>query len=298
MTVTSIVGIGDPQVLAAGGKYYMYGTTSPTGFLVWESADLVSWEPRGMCFSAIESWGKDCFWAPEVVAHDGKFLMHYTARSRALNSKRIGVAVADSPLGPFRDVWDRPMFDFGWAAIDASVLRCPEGNFLYFSRDCGENIVDGVKTSQTWCVRLDDTLTKTVGEPAFMTGPTNPWERVSLNMPEPHLWNEGPCAVYEGGRYWLNFSVNWYASNDYAIGLAIADHPMGPWTKPANNPVFNRGNGLAGAGHNAFFRKPDGTLMTAFHVQADPEHPGSVRRAVIAEVKFGEKNGEPIEILS
>jgi len=292
MIITDITRIGDPQILLYDNTYYCYATSSAKGFLVWESDDLVHWSEPELCFSAIDSWGKSHFWAPEVIFHKGKFIMHYSAMSRELNSLRIGVAVTDHPKGPFRDVHDRPMFDFGYAAIDGSALVSPEGNFFYYSRDCSENYVDGIRTSQLCCVRMNDDLTETVGEPMLITTPEEEFERKSLSMEEPHLWNEGPCVILRDGKYIMNYSANHYASNDYAICIATADHPMGPWIKSKNNPVLSCRAELFGAGHNAFFTDKQGRLMTAFHTQTDPEHPSGNRRTVVGEVTFAEKNGE------
>lgn len=298
MIITDIVKIGDPQILPYQGKYYCYATHAShysEGFHVWVSDDLIHWDEGVECFHAIASWGKSHFWAPEVVFHNGRFVMHYTAKSRELDSLRLGVAVADSPLGPFRDVHGRPMFDLGYATIDGSVLRCEEGNFFYYSRDCSENIVDGIKTSQTYCVQMNDDLTEVVGEHRLMTTPTEEFERKSLKNPKPHLWNEGPTVIRVGDRYVMNYSANYYATNDYAICMAVADHPMGPWKKARNNPVLSCRSDLFGAGHNAFFTGTDGALYTSFHIQTNPQAPSGDRRVVIGRVSFSEKNGEPAE---
>ena len=174
MIITDITNIGDPQILCYKGRYYCYATSFVDGFCVWTSDDLENWSEKKLCFKAIDYWGKSHFWAPEVVFHNGKFVMHYTAMSRALDSLRIGVAVSDSPEGPFIDVHGKPMFDPGYAAIDGSVLKCDEGNFLYYSRECSENRVNGIPTSEIYCVRLNDDLTKTVGEHILVSTPTEP----------------------------------------------------------------------------------------------------------------------------
>ena len=295
MIITDITKIGDPQILLHEGTYYCYATSHAEGFLVWESSDLVHWSEPIMCFHAIESWGKSHFWAPEVIYHKGKFVMHYTAMSRELNSLRLGVAVADNPKGPFRDVHDKPIFDLDYATIDGSVLVCDEGNFFYYSRDCSENYVNGIKTSQTWCMRLNDDLTEVVGDPMLMTTPTEPYEMKSMAMEHPHLWNEGPCVIRRGGKYLMNYSANCYASNDYAICLAVADSPLGPWIKAPSNPVLCCREGLTGAGHNAFFTGKDGKLYTSFHIQTNPERPSGNRRTVIGQVTFTELDGEIIQ---
>ena len=285
MIITDITNIGDPQILCYKGRYYCYATSFVDGFCVWTSDDLENWSEKKLCFKAIDYWGKSHFWAPEVVFHNGKFVMHYTAMSRELDSLRIGVAVSDSPEGPFVDVHGKPMFDLGYAAIDGSVLICEEGNFLYYSRDCSENRVNGVPTSQIYCVRLNGDLTETVGEHILISTPTEPYELKSLSLTAPCLWNEGPCVTKRAGKYILNYSTNCYATNDYAICVSVADDPLGPFVKSVNNPVRIYADSLFGAGHNAFFES-NGELYTSFHIQTYPEHPSGDRRVVIGTVEL------------
>ena len=295
MIITKIDKIGDPQIVVYEGKYYCYATSSDhysDGFCVWVSEDLINWSEPILCFEAKKFWGESHFWAPEVVYHNGKFVMHYTARSSELKSLRIGVAVSDSPVGPFVDVHNKPMFDFGYAAIDGSVLISEEGNYFYYSRDCSENIIDEVHVSQIYCVELNDDLTEVVGEGKLMTTPYLPFELKSRTKEHPFLWNEGPFVIYKNGEYVMNYSANCYATNDYAICVATAKHPFGPWVKSKNNPVLSCRKDLFGSGHNALFRGLDGKLYTSFHIQTNPAHPSGDRTVVIGEVNFGEKDGE------
>ena len=291
MIITDITNIGDPQIVLHEGVYYCYATSFVKGVYVWQSEDLVHWSEPTLCFDASEHWGDCDYWAPEVIFHKGKFVMHYSARITAKNrTLYLGAAVSDSPTGPFVDVHGGPMFDLGYATIDGSVLVTDEGNYFYYSRDCSQNIIDGVKVSQLYCVELDDTLTRAVGEHRLITTPTYDWELKSA--PSNHLWNEGPNVIRLGNRYVMNYSANCYATCDYAICIAVADSPMGPWIKqPEANPVLTQRDSLFGAGHNAFFTAKDGRLMTAFHVQTNPEKPGGNRRVCIGEVRFTERDG-------
>lgn len=290
MIVTNITNIGDPQIVVFEGKYYCYATSFFKGFYVWVSDDLETWSEPTVCFDASEHWGDKEFWAPEVIYHNGKFVMHYTSCIEANDNKLyLGVAVSDSPMGPFKDVWGKPMFDLGYSTIDGSVLITEKGNYFYYSRDCRHNIIDGVYVSQLYCVELDETLTKVIGEHKQITTPEYDWEMKSLPT---HLWNEGPFVIKYGNKYVMNYSANNYASNDYSICIAVADNPKGPWIKhPEANPVMCSRDGLFGAGHNAFFTAKDGRLMTAFHVQTNPEKPSGDRRVCIGEVRFREENG-------
>ena len=294
MIITDITQIGDPQILLCNGTYYCYATSPDidNGIAVWESDDLIHWSEPTVCLKKEDSWGDCSYWAPEVVYHNGRFMMHYTTRIVARNrTLLLGVAVADNPKGPFVDVYGKPMFDLGYATIDGSVLICDEGNFFYYSRDCTQNVIDGIHTSQIYGVQMDETLTKCIGEHKLLTTPTYDWELKSLQIRD-YVWNEGPNVIKYGDQYVMNYSANYYATNDYAICLAVADHPMGPWTKAEiANPVLCAREGLFGAGHNAFFTSKDGKLMTSFHVQTNPEKPSGDRRVCIGEVVFKEENG-------
>jgi len=307
MIVTDVTNIGDPQILLHEGVYYEYSTCGefgPSGFYTRKSTDLIHWSEPIYCFDSTlpgNDWGFNCFWAPEVVKCGGKFVMHYSANVASMRKEgsgktnlRIGVAVSDSPEGPFIDVYGRPMFDLGYSTIDGSVLMTPGGNYFYYSRDCSENIIDGVKVSQLYVVRMSDDLTSVYGEHKLITTPEYPFElkSMSLDWKTPHIWNEGPNVIEYAGRYLMNYSANYYASNDYSICMAVADDPMGPWIKPASNPVFCSDGGLFGAGHNAFFRTASGELYTSFHVQTNPEKPGGDRRIVIGKVELSvDENG-------
>lgn len=292
MIITDITKIGDPQIILYKDKYYCYATSSSEGFLVWTSCDLTNWSEPQMCFRAIDYWGISNFWAPEVIYHNSRFVMHYTAKSETLNSLRIGVAVSDSPLGPFVDVHGAPMFDLGYAAIDGSVLITDEGAFMYYSRDCSENIVNGINTSQVYCVRLNDDLTETVGEHILVSTPEKSYELKSMALSLPCLWNEGPTVIKRADLYYMNYSANCYATNDYAICLSVSKSPMGPFEKAEANPVLSSREDLFGAGHNAFFYGKDGELYTSFHIQTDPAHPSGDRRTVIGKVSFSCVDGK------
>ena len=106
--------LGDPFMLhASDGRYYMYGTSLADGFESFVSDDLIQWESIGQVYKggADHQWNVDCFWAPEVYERDGRYYMFYSANSRnnPINEEenfKIGVAVSDSPAGPFKDLYN------------------------------------------------------------------------------------------------------------------------------------------------------------------------------------------------
>lgn len=285
-----IKNIGDPFVLLApDGLYYCYATSAPDGFKAWVSPDLVHWQEAGYVYRRrSNSWGESDFWAPEVVFYQGKYFMHYSARWGKNQSLRIGVAVAESPLGPFLDAFNRPMFDFDYAAIDGHVFFDHDGRkYFYYSRDCSENMVDGRHESHLYVMELNDDLFSFKSEPVLITKPEQDWETCHSDE---WRWNEGPFLLKHAGKYYLMYSANLYASREYAVGYAVAESPTGPFVKAAHNPILaSPSPEISGPGHNSVTLAPDGeTLMIVYHIQTDPQHPSGDRQVCLDQMGFRE----------
>ena len=283
-----IKNIGDPFILHEPNRnYYCYATSAPDGFKAWTSLDLVHWTEIGHVYQRNEnSWGESDFWAPEVVLHRGKYFMHYSARWGKNQSLRIGVATADSPRGPFVDVFNRPMFDFGYAAIDGHVLLDDDGSkYFYYSRDCSENVVEGRHESHLYVAKLNDDLVSLKGEPLLITEPEQDWE---LRSGPEWLWNEGPFVLKHDHKYYLMYSANCYASRDYSVGYAVSESPTGPFVKSAHNPVlFSTHSEISGPGHNSVMSSPDGKeLFIVYHIHTDPQNPSGDRQVCMDRMGF------------
>lgn len=284
----SIKNIGDPFVLRApDGLWYCYATSIQDGFLAWTSPDLVQWQEAGYVYHRRpDSWGESDFWAPEVVFYQEKYFMHYTARWGANQSLRMGVAVSDSPLGPFVDVFNRPLFDFGYAVIDGHVFFDEDGRkYFYYSRDCSENVVDGRHESHLYVMELDDDLVSFKSEPVLVAKPEQDWE---ISHSTDWLWNEGPFMLKHESMYYLMYSANFYASRAYAVGYAVSESPTGPFVKAAHNPVLaSPSPEISGPGHNSVTVAADGkTLMIVYHIHTDPQHPSGNRQVCIDRMGF------------
>ena len=276
--------IGDPFILREG-EYHLFATGETAGFLTWSSGDLVHFErSRAMKKTA---WASKDYWAPEVYAWQGRYVMFFTARRQEDASLRIGIAVSDHPEGPYEDPLGGPLFDFGYAAIDATMFTDDAGTpYLVYSRDCSENIVNGRHESHLYGVRLADDLMSTVGQPVLLTQPDQFWETLSGD----YRWNEGPSVIRHEGKYYLFYSANYYASREYAVGVAVADSPLGPYRKQENNPILRWVGSdenvlVSGPGHNSFFTVGD-ELFSAYHTHTFPDRPSGNRRLNIDRAGF------------
>ena len=122
------------HVIRVNDLYYLYATTHTRGYDVYTSPDLVNWTNRGLAFDD----SRRGVWAPDVFHHrrgDGKFYLYYTDSAAGQRpggpKKQIGVAVADSPLGPFVD-----HAVLVTNAIDAHVFQDDDG--MYFTTRTGK----------------------------------------------------------------------------------------------------------------------------------------------------------------
>ncbi|MGL4336672.1 MAG: glycoside hydrolase family 43 protein [Turicibacter sp.] len=282
----------DPYVIdGEDGYYYAYATSdklSGYGFLSWRSPNLVDWEEVGVAYyMAKDTWGVKDFWAPEVTKYNGKYYMHYTAKE-ADGKIKIGMAVSDTPAGPFLDLSNEPFFDPGYNVIDSNILIDDDGKmYMYYSRDCSEYVVDGRHESHIYGVELKD-MKEVISEPVKLISPELPWEIVSGD----YRWNEGPEIIKHNGKYYLVYSANFYNSREYALGYAVSDSPMGPFVKGENNQLLyveNDWNHVSGPGHNSFALSPDNKeLYAIYHSHINPNGEGGVRQINLDKVGFRE----------
>lgn len=285
--------IADPFVIQVeDGTYYAYGTSDKiqaTGYLVWKSKDLITWEEAGVAYMTKQGgWANKDYWAPEVVYNNNKYYMYYTARDRETKNLCIGVAVSDSPEGPFIDATTRPIIGEEYSTIDANVFIEDSKIYMYFVKDCSNNVVNGKHASEIYVVELDDDMVTLKSEPILLLTPEQPWELESGEW----VWNEGPTILKENDKYYLMYSSNPYFDKMYSVGYAVSDNPLGPFKKYENNPVLSSERGwdhVSGSGHNSVIRSLDGKeIYSVYHTHMDPEEGGSRRMINIDKLGFNE----------
>lgn len=292
------VAFGDPYILDNGdGNYYMYGTGggAEDGFATYSSQDLINWKFEGQVYTGNtdSSWNEKWFWAPEVYKRDQKYYLFFSAQWKenpTLEEENfmIGVAVADQPTGPFRDMYDRPIFNPGYPIIDANVLVDVDGrNYLYYSRACykhpvesevadwarKEGLYEEVEESWVYGVELKPDFSGVIGEPVLLLQPPTKqddlqaeWESRSVTSREINRrWTEGSFIFRKDTTYYIMYSANYYAGGNYAVGYATGKSPLGPFTKASNNPVLEKnveqGGDVTGTGHCMVLFSSDSTQM-------------------------------------
>lgn len=238
--------LADPFILLHEGVYYAYGTNHPDGIAVYESSDMIHWRSRGLALRKEDTWATHYFWAPEVYKVGDRFLMYFSAE------EHISAAFSESPLGPFRQLKKSPMLP-DEKGIDHSLLIASSGNAYIFWN--AWRSPGGIYVAEL----EDDLITLKHETIRHCFAAEQPWETQMGRI------NEGPFCIEHEGRFILTYSGNDYQSQDYAVGAAVADSPLGPWRKYEENPLLHRPGALVGVGHHSFFRDKDGNLKIVFH---------------------------------
>ena len=251
----------DPEILNVNGVYYAYATNgSGKNVQLATSSDLIHWEIGYDVMPALARWAKpggSLVWAPEVIALGGHYVLYYTARDRTSDKQCVGVAVADSPEGKFKDSRDTPLVcqaDEG-GTIDPSPFRDGDKLYLYFKNDgncCGI-------TTHLYAQELAPDGLSLLGTPTALVQNDAFWEGRVV---------EAPTMVKHADHYFLFFSANDYAGADYAVGYATCTGPIGPCSDAPENPILKSRLTkplVIGPGHQAILTVGDQTWI-AYHV--------------------------------
>jgi GH43 family beta-xylosidase len=244
----------DPGVLADKGTYYLSCTSgnAANAFPIYTSPDLVTWNPVGHIFPSGKhpSWAASDFWAPEIHLVGGHYVAYFTARDTD-GMLSVGAASATSPTGPFTDIGQPLVHDSSMGHIDASEINTGGKAYLLWKDD--GNAVG--KPTPIHAQGLASNGLSLVGAATTLITNDQAWEGPLV---------EGPWMVEHGGKFFLFYSANGYASTAYAVGVASASSPLGPFTK-ASGPILATGGAWAGPGHCSVIDTFAGDTYIVYH---------------------------------
>jgi beta-xylosidase len=257
----------DPFVLKVDDEYVAYATGNLTfNIQVTTSPDLVSWSRLREALPRLPNWqpsSKGLTWAPEVLATDDGFVMHYTARDVQRGRQCLAVAVADEATGPFVDDSDGPLlcqYELG-GSIDSSPFTDADGKRYLLWKNDGNCC--GIRT-RIYLQPLAADGRSVTGK-AIDLGLVNdaPWERDLI---------EAPTLLLHEGTYYLFYSANGYDTRNYAVGYATSKKLTGPYEDAPENPILQTtappgspAGPAAGPGHQSIVVDDDGELWLAYH---------------------------------
>ena len=282
----------DPAPLSYGDKVYVYvGHDEDKADFFWmydwriySSSDMVNWTDHGTQLSLSSfSWADDRAWAAQAIERNGKFYWYICAHSRLAGGMAIGVAVSDSPTGPFRDAIGKPLFDNGsWENIDPTVFIDDDRQaWIYW----GNPRVYYAKLNKDMISFDGEVKTLDMTEEAF-GGPVLSQREKGKQYKDSYV--EGPWIMKREGLYYLLYAAGGVPEH---ISYSTAPSPDGPWTY--RGPImpledtrsFTNHCGIAEhKGHNYFF----------YHTGKLPGGSGYGRSVAIEEFQFNPDGSFPI----
>ena len=222
----------DPTARVFNNKVYLYPSHDimpPAGqrqdwfcmedYHVFSSENLTDWTDHGVIVTQNKvPWVRPnsySMWAPDCVEKNGKYYFYFPSAPQAGGGFAVGVAIADSPEGPFIP---EPEPIKGINGIDPCVLQASDGNAYIF-------------WGNGRCAKLKPNMKELADD--------NPREKVKWGNREmemvgvnclqglPNRQAEGPFAFEANGWYYLTYP--YVRENTEVLGYAMSKNPMGPY---------------------------------------------------------------------
>jgi len=177
-------------------------------WLCFSSADLVDWQAHPVPLSARHfAWAKGDAYASKVIQHNGQFYWYVSITHATIAGKAIGVAVADTPTGPFRDARGAALItndmttatDSDMDDLDPTVLLDDDGQAYLFWGN-----------SRCYYARLGPDM-------VTLAGPIR-----TVQLPD---FSEGAHLHKRNGWYYLSYGYQMPEKVAYAMSRSID----GPW---------------------------------------------------------------------
>lgn len=208
----------DPSARVFGDTLWLYPShdkDDATDFLmddfhVYSTTDMKTWTDHGVIYKPLEDakWAKSRTWAPDCIERNGKYYFYY-----AVDTENIGVAVADSPTGPFHDPLGHPLISKNTPGVVADRMfidACPfiddDGQAYLF---VGQNTVN--------VIRLNEDMISYDGKVEQVKGVQDFFEAVWVHK--------------RNGIYYMTYATSPFRrGKKQEIAYCTSKNPLGPYT--------------------------------------------------------------------
>lgn len=292
--------LADPSVFRdpKSNMFYAYGTeddwADQNGWRwvpILESANLVDWKYVGQAFCDKPSWkGEGRIWAPDINYVDGQYFLYYSYSTWGDKNPGVGLAIADSPKGPFIDQG---------RLFDSKQIDVPNSIDPFFYEENGKRYLFWGSFSQlpgqgTYAVELTDDGKQVKNMDRKIKIAAGDFEAVMIYRHKDYFYflgSKGSCC--EG------------KNSTYRVMAARSKNLLGPYLDKEGNDITARGNGTlilegngryAGPGHNSgIITDANGKDWILYHAidkkQGKLENGISRRVLMLDQLKW--KNGWP-----
>ena len=302
----------DPAPMVHNGTLYVYTGHDEDGadffwmqeWRVYSTQDMVNWTDHGSPL-ALESfsWADDRAWASQCIERDGKFYWYICAHSKISKGMAIGVAVSDTPTGPFHDALGKPLFENGsWDHIDPTVMIDDDGQawlmwgnpqlyYLKLNRDMisyeGELGMIPMTEEAFGGPKMNERQPGKTYRDSYVEGPWLMKNPKYVNNAKKQKTQQSPSGG-NGGAYLLLYAAGGVPEH---ISYSTAPAPLGPWKYAGEvMPLCETGSftnhcGVADyKGHSYFF----------YHTGKLPGGGGFGRSVAVEEFKYNADGTFPV----
>lgn len=293
----------DPAPMVSGDTLYVYTSHDEDEIIddfytmddwkCYSTKDMVNWTDHGTILSYSDfSWAKkNSAWAGQCVERDGKFY-YYVPLNEKSGGTVIGVAVADSPTGPFTDPLDKPLIKGGSGNIDPTVFIDEDGQaYMYWGNPnlkcvkLKDNMIETDGDIITWNLEGKGASEDELADMQEQFGVSNSPTR------RPTLFEEGPWFYKRGDLYYMVYAANGIPER---IDYSTSTDPLGPWTYRGMimNDKYN-GNGSGSFTNHPGVVDFKGHSYLFYHTGKLPGGSGWHRSVAVEEFTYNEDGTIP-----
>ncbi len=258
----------DPAPVVYGDTLYLYTSHDEdvtvnnfytmNDWRLYSTVDMVNWTDHGSPGGyKTFSWGTDNAWAPQGISRNDKYYLFVPLNNNT--GAKIGVGVADTPEGPFKDPLGKALAASGSGNIDPTVFIDDDGQaYLYWGN------------ATLRYVKLNSDMI------SYSGSVTN----VSLSE-----FVEGPWFYKRQSLYYMVYAAG---SGNEKLSYATSSSPTGPWTEkgdvmPSGTTYTNHPGVIDYKGHSYFF----------YHNSALPGGSNYKRSVCVEEFTYGSDGSIP-----
>ena len=277
----------DPEGIIIKNQFWIYPTYSAPYeqqiFMdAFSSSDLITWKKYEHIIDTTSvKWAKKAMWAPAIVEKDDTYFLFFGANDvHEGEVGGIGVAVADQPQGPFKDLLGKPLINEiknGAQPIDQFVFKDKDGQYYMIYGGWGHCNIIKLKNDFTGFVpHRDGTTFKEITPKGYV---------------------EGPVMFIRNNKYYFMWSEGGWGGPNYKVAYAISDSILGPFERIGT--VLQQDATVAtGAGHHSIMKHPkNDRWYIVYHRRPIGETDVNHRVTCIDEMQFDEKGFiQPVKI--
>jgi len=184
----------------------------------YSTVDMVNWTDRGSPLSLQTfNWAKKDAWAGQCIFRNGKFYWYVPVNETSGKGMSIGVAVGDSPTGPFKDAIGKPLVHSGNGDIDPTVFIDNDGQaYLYW----GNPYLKYVKLNTDMISYSGEVITVPLNKEGFNV-------RYKDANKRPSAYEEGPWLYKRKDLYYLLYPAGGVPEH---LAYSTSKTATGPWS--------------------------------------------------------------------